>query len=755
MTDQSTHQLIEKRFFNRDLSWLEFNSRVLAQAEDDRVPLLERAKFCAIFASNTDEFFMKRVGLIKRRLANPATRDHVTPDGLTLDALLTRSRDVIMAQTERLTNVWENDLKPSLAEAGIRIMRYNDVSKAARASLDAWYEANVFPVLTPLAVDPSHRFPFISNLSENFGLILTKKGDESQQTFARVKIPGVVSRFIPVPQDPEDGGEPADANTFTFVALDDLIAHNLGRLFPGMTIREVVAFRVTRSAAMTEDDDEIDDMLQHVENELRRRRFAETVRVETPPDAPERVIKFITAQLGLTDNDVYRRSGPLEFADLFELIGLPRPDLKHEYWGPIVPPPLRDLPPLEDADTPAAQFVGKDPDAVEDTIFGRIRRGDILLHHPYDSFKHSVERFIAEAADDPDVLAIKQTIYRTSPDSPFVRSLIRAADNGKNVAALVELRARFDEERNVSFARQLEHAGVHVAYGVLGLKTHCKCSLVVRREREFVPAPTPDNPNATAEREVLRTYAHLGTGNYHPKTAQLYTDLGLLTANESVTSDVVKMFNALTGHAAEQHYQRLLVAPVHMRRQFSELIDREIDHARAGRPARIVAKMNQLEDRKVTSRLYEASAAGVQIQLFIRGFCCLVPGVEGLSENIRVTSVIGRLLEHARIFHFGNGKPDPVDGDFYIGSADWMYRNLNDRVEAATPILDPVAKQRIWGVLDIMSRDGRNAWDLGPDGIYTRRTPDESAEEWAPERVGTFRAMMAETIGTPDQAGVV
>jgi len=715
-----------EEFNNRDLSWLNFNARVLAQAEDDRVPLLERVKFLAIFSSNLDEFYMKRVGLLKRRLAGRGGAEKTTHEGITLDRLEHEIREIVVGLQTRQADCWLNTLVPALAEAGIRIRRYEELDEPTRAWIGEWYEANVFPILTPLAVDPSHRFPFISNLSENFGLLASSPGS-GRRAFARVKIPGVVPRYVPV--------RTGDPDAHEFLPLDDLIANNLSRLFPGLEIRDITPFRVTRSAAMDEEDDDVDDLMEQVEDELRRRRFADAVRIEVPPEASDDVLQFVVTQLGLEDQDVYRRLGPLEYGDLFQIASLPRPDLRESPWRPVVPRALRNLAPLDEGrvrvEPGTTPSEGGGP---TESIFERIRAGDILLHHPYESFEHSVERFISEAADDPAVIAIKQTIYRTSPDSAFVRSLVRAAENGKNVACLVELRARFDEQRNVAFARQLEHAGVHVAYGVLGLKTHCKCSLVIRREQ--------------GEGEAgIRAYAHVGTGNYHPKTAQQYTDLGLLTADPAVTGDVVRIFNSLTGHASEQQYESLVVAPHAMRPWFETAIDREIGHARAGRPARIFAKMNQLEDRAITRRLYEASAAGVEVRLVVRGFCCLRPGIPGLSDNIRVRSVIGRFLEHSRIFHFADGNPDPLEGVFLIGSADWMYRNLSARVEAATPIRDRSARERLWRILDVMWRDRFNAWEVTGDGGHRRLQPDPDAEPDTPEASGTFASLMADAMG--------
>ncbi len=704
-----------EKYFNRDLSWLEFNRRVLDLARDPANPLLERVKFLAIFASNMDEFFMKRVGLLRRRLLHnqSSTRPGTMPPGDVLDAV----RKTVVKMQKAQAKCWSEDLVPALANAGIHILSYTDLAETDRETIDAWYTANVFPVLTPLAVDPGHRFPFISNLSENLGVLLEPAEPtdgtprNADPLFARVKCPDVLPQMVRLDTLDNAPGAPAapkgsKSSDIHLVPLDEIIYNNLDDLFPGLRIRDVLPFRITRSAAVEVDDDEADDLLEQVEEELRMRRFASALRIQVNPDPNRRILQFVMDELGLTDADVYERSGPLAYADLFEIAALDRPDLKDKPWTPVVPARLR---------------------GEETSVFQRIAAGDILVHHPYDSFEHSVERFVAEAAVDPDVLAIKQTLYRTSADSPFVDSLVRAAGEGKQVACLVELRARFDEDRNVTFARQLESAGVHVAYGVVGLKTHCKISLVVRRERHD-------------GRTVIRTYAHIGTGNYHPTTAQLYTDVGLLTADPAITSDVVMLFNALTGHTSTTAYKRLLVAPNTMRRGFEKLIDAEIVNAKKGKPARIVAKMNSLEDRKITDHLYAASQAGVPVTLYVRGFCCLRPGVPGLSDNIRVHSIVGRFLEHSRVFHFANGTEDPLEGTWLIGSADWMYRNLNTRVEAAVPVQDRDARARLQRLIDVMTDDTRNAWDLTPTGGYDRRP---ASGRPAP---GTFVTLMADAL---------
>lgn len=705
-------------FINRDLSWLEFNRRVLAQALDDRTPLLERLKFLAIFASNLDEFFMKRIGLLKSRHRQQILHSPNRPDELPPLQTLHACYDMIREMEDQLAETLLGDLAPPLRQQGIEVLDYDELGKKNRRAVDEWFNSAVFPILTPLAVDPGHRFPFISNLSTNLGLLVEPISPSAhapdEPRFARIKIPAVLPAFVRVDalrSGEDEPDEPTPDAPAQFVPLTQVIINNLGDLFPGMRVLDVLPFRLTRSAAVELDDEDVEDLLEHVEEELRMRRFANAVRIQTPPNPSQRILDFLTAELGLSRDDHFSRPGPLACVDLFEIASIDRPDLKTSPWKPVRPGALADP---------------------EGDIFAKIREHDILVHHPYESFTDSVERFIDTAASDPDVLAIKLTLYRTSKDSPFVDSLIRAAEEGKQVACLVELRARFDEEKNVTFARQLEAAGVHVAYGVLGLKTHSKCSLVVRREK-------------IRGSWGLRSYAHLGTGNYHPKTAQLYTDLGLLTADEQITSDVVRLFNMITGLSSGQHYDQLVVAPDHMRNRFMDLIDNEIDNAKAGRPAHIYAKMNSMEDRMITEKLYEASNAGVQVDLIVRGFCCLRPGVPGLSENIRVRSVIGRFLEHSRIYVFANGSDDPAEHLYYISSADWMYRNLSNRVEAACPILDREAKLRVWEILDVTLRDRRKSWEMSSDGAYARPALPADADPDSPEALGTFETLMRTT----------
>jgi len=700
----------EAIFFNRDVSWLQFNGRVLAQAADESTPLLERVRFLSIFSSNLDEFFMKRVGLLKRHAhSNP---NSPSPDGLTPRKALAAVRGLVTRMQAEQFRIFRELIVPALARADIHLLAYADLSASERQRLDNWYRINVFPALTPLAVDPGHRFPFISNLSDSLGLVLSEgRGEDDPRRFARVKVPGVLQRFVPIPS--KDG-----RRSLRFVPLADLVRNNLDDLFPGMQVHEQAQFRVTRSAGIQRDGpvdrSGPDSLMTSVEEELRQRKFARAVRLEIEPDASPSMQRLLLDKLNLDQQDVYEQPGPMDYTALNEIADLDRPDLRFRPWKSVVPPRLR----------------GADRSG----LFAAIRKQDILVHHPYESFNASVERFITAAAADPDVITIKQTLYRTNRDSPFIETLIRAAEAGKQVACLVELRARFDEGPNVRFARQLEKAGVHVAYGVVGLKTHCKTSLVVRKERSG-----------------LRCYAHIGTGNYNPKTAQLYTDLGLLTCDPAITTDCVSLFNYLTGLAATQSYDQLLVAPFNMRAKFNQLIEREIEHARRARRkgkgpgGRIIAKINSLEDRDITQRLYAASKEGVQITLFVRGFCCLRPGLPGVSENIRVISVVGRFLEHSRVFHFGAGADDPTDGEWYIGSADWMYRNLSNRVEAAVPVREPDARRRLWRLIEVMLADHRRAWDLTPGGEYTQRTVPGDTPADSPVALGTFETLMRDT----------
>jgi polyphosphate kinase len=569
---------------------------------------------------------------------------------------------------------WQEDLEPSLAGEGVHIHNYNKLNDEDRAVADQYFLQHVFPILTPLAVDPGHPFPFISNLSKSLGVMLEHPG-RTDPLWVRIKVPENLPRWVPLP------------TRLHFVPLEQVIAGSLSLLFPGMKVLEWAMFRCTRNADIEMDADDADDLLEMVELELRRRRMAKVVRLELPSNMSQAMRDFIIAGLEVSPQEVYACDGPIDMDDLFALANLDLPNLKFKPWVSLVP----------------TRFNGEDVD-----FFEVIRSGDVLVHHPYESFAATVERFINQATHDPRVLAIKMTLYRTSTDSSFVPALIHAAEAGKQVAVLVEIKARFDEQRNLELAQKLEKAGVHVVYGLVGLKTHTKLAMVVRDE--------PDG---------LRTYCHIGTGNYNSKTAALYTDLGLFTCNTAITDDVIDLFHFLTGRSLKRDYRKLLVAPVSMRDKFLSKIRREIDHAKAGRPARIIAKMNALQDPKIITTLYEASHAGVQIELIIRGFCCLRPQVPGLSENIRIYSILGRFLEHSRIFWFQNAGSHGTGEEYYIGSADWMYRNLDYRVEAVTPVEDPSLRERLKDILDTMLADHGHSWELQPDGAWLRRTnPD-------------------------------
>jgi polyphosphate kinase len=717
------------RLLNRDLSWLEFNRRVLQLAQDERTPLLERVRFLGIFSNNLDEFVQKRIGMLHRRIKDGTSAPEF--DGLKPFELLAALRSTIRELQFQQAECFESSVRPALAAENILLTDFQHLAAEDKRWLRVWFRKYAFPMLTPLAVDPGHRFPFISNLSRNFGVLLTEPGGTGGSSasasggsaaaplFARLKIPSSVAQWIRLPdeQGPGTGAStPRTASRGRFVSVSDIIAANLDDLFPGMQILEILPFRIYRDSETPGEQADIDaDLLELVEQQLKQRRFASPVRLETGPSPSPQIVTHLLDELELSQSDMDERGGTaglLDYTTLFEIAELDRPELKWRKWSPVVPARLS---------------------APKQSIFEAIRQGDILVHHPFESFEHSAQRFIQEASRDPDVLAIKQTIYRTSKDSPFVQSLIRAAEHGKQVAVLVELRARFDEQANVRIAHALEKAGAHVAYGVLGYKTHCKAALVVRREEG-----------------ALRTYVHLGTGNYHPRTAQLYTDLGLFTCDPNICDDAAELFNFLTGRSRLDTYETLLVAPINMKKRVIALIQRETALAESFRRGespvggRIVAKMNAFADSEVADALYAASQAGVQITLFVRGFCCLRPGVAGLSENIRIVSVLGRFLEHSRIFHFGAGKADPLDGDWFIASADWMYRNLCNRVESGTPVLARSGRQKLLHILQVMNSDRRGAWELRSDGSYEKLQPAPDLSPDSPELLGTFETLMRE-----------
>jgi polyphosphate kinase len=666
-----------RRFLNREISWLDFNARVLALAEEERIPLLERVKFLSIFASNLDEFYMVRVAALKRQeAAGLSTR---SADGRLPAEQLAAISNKARPLTLRHAELFDGEILPELARADIRVLRWADLNRQQRETFEAIFEEKVFPILTPLAVDPGHPFPYISNRSLNLAVTVRDPGD-GRTHFARVKVPPLLPRFFTLP---ENG---------CFVPLDDVISANLERLFPGMQILEKHTFRVTRDSELEVDDEGAEDLLEALEAELTRRRFSRAVRLEVEDGMPDKMRQLLMRELQVDGRDLFPLPGLLGLSDLMELHGIDRPDLKDEPFQPVT----------------NRYLVPKDDSPVD--VFSVLRSRDLLLHHPYESFTTSVHRFIEQAAADPNVLAIKQTLYRTSGESPIVDALIEAAEGGKQVVVLVEIKARFDEIANINWARTLERAGCHVVYGLVGLKTHAKLCMIVRRERDR-----------------LRRYVHIGTGNYNPATARIYEDLGLLTADETLGADVAALFNFLTGYSRQSSYRSLIVAPYELRNRIVEMIEREAELASRGEPARVMIKLNHLVDEAVIDALYAASQAGVKIDLQIRGICAARPGVEGLSESMRVRSVLGRFLEHSRVFYFMNGG----DEEILIGSADMMHRNLDRRVEALARVKAPELRERLKEILEqafsadcsAWVLDGEGGWQMNDEGLGGKESP--------------------------------
>jgi polyphosphate kinase len=666
------------RFLDRELSWLAFNQRVLELAEDPSLPLLERANFLAIFASNLDEFFMVRVAGLKRRIAT----------GIAVPTNIGRAPlDVLADIGARAHELQERharafrDLKPALDEAGIHVENWSDLDDRDRAALDEIFSTQIFPVLMPLAVDPAHPFPYISGLSLNLS-IRVRNPRNGKEEFARLKMPTNLPRFVKLPDD--------DRGLLRFIPLEDLISNHLEELFPGMEVLEHHEFRVTRNEDVEVEEDDAENLLTALEKELQRRRFGPPIRLEITDDMDEVTLGLLMSELQITKQEVYRLPAPLDLSGLFEVTRIDRPALKYPRHVPATSVNLLPTEPTERPD-----------------VFASISRGDILLHHPYESFATSVQAFLEQAATDPNVLAIKQTLYRTSGDSPIVEALIDAAEAGKAVLALVEIKARFDEQANIGWARKLEKAGVHVVYGLVGLKTHSKLALVIRQEGGR-----------------LKHYSHIGTGNYNPKTSRIYEDLGLLTDDDTVGKDLTRLFNELSGYAIEKKFKRLLVAPRYLRKGLLKHIAQEAEHARAGKPARIRIKVNSMVDEQIIDGLYRASQAGVKVDVWVRGICSLTPGVEGLSENIRVRSILGRYLEHSRIFRFDN------DGDpqVFIGSADMMHRNLDRRVEALVRLVAPAHLTELEELFDLAMSDATSSWWLESSGDWTRHDRDDSGD---------------------------
>ncbi|MCR9133022.1 MAG: polyphosphate kinase 1 [bacterium] len=658
-------------FFNYELSWLKFNERVLAEAQNEKNKILERVKFIGIVCSNLDEYFQKRVGGLKRQIH--AGVKSLSVDGMTAHDQLEAVRQVVKKMIEDYRTCFFDDLKPELEKIGICIQNYDELTDHQKSIADKFFLKDIYPIVTPLAVDESHPFPFISNHSLSFAVEL-RNPQTKENSFARIKIPSNRKRFVQVFRR---------GSKVVLVPIEDIIRQKMESFFPGMEILSAHLFRVTRNASLERNEEEADDLLEVIEDELRERKFASIVRLELEKSMPEHIKKYLYKNLNVTKKDVYEMEGMIGLVSSFEIASISGfSSYKIKNWSPVLHPALSH--PL-DEDPPS--------------MFDVIKKHEFMVHHPYHSFELSTQRFIEEAASDPKVLAIKQTLYRTSKDSPLMHALMRAAESGKQVAVLVEIKARFDEEQNIQWAQQLDNYGVHVAYGIPGLKIHTKLTMVVREEEDG-----------------LKTYCHIGTGNYHPGTAQLYEDLGVFTCDEVLASDVTDVFNLLTGYAPGQTFEKLIVAPKHMRPQMEAMVDFETNEAKAGRPSRIIAKMNSLEDPRIIQKLYEASQAGVEIDLIVRGVCRLIPGKENLSENIRVYSVIGRFLEHSRIFYFHHAG----EHIYALGSADWMHRNLDNRVEAVLKVEKAELKKYLQFLLSIYLKDNQQRWVLNTDGSYQR-----------------------------------
>jgi polyphosphate kinase len=668
-------------WIDRDLSWLDFNERVLAEALDDRTPLLERAKFLAIVTSNLDEFFMKRVAVL-RKGTTPGQRE-----------LLGKVRERVEESLEQQAVCFKGTIVPELAKRGVHLRKWDELTDAQQQEAGAYFDSEISPALTPLVFDPAHPFPFLSNLSTSLAFLL-EDPQKGVTSYARVKVPAVLKQWIALESEVPAGQK-------LFVTLYEVIRGNVSKLYGGMKLTGTTLFRLTRDAEVEIDDESDEALRDQVTEQVRLRRYEPVVRLEFAEGSDDSIREMLRERFGLSQGDIYEANGELDYTSLFQIASLPIPALRDPSWNPVTPVAIENSP----------------------NIFAAIRAGDILVHHPYESFEASVEQFIAAAAQDAETVAIKMTAYRIGDDTPFVRSLVKAAESGKQVACVIELKARFDEERNLHWSAELERAGAHVTFGVQGLKTHGKVALVVRKESSG-----------------LRSYVHIGTGNYHARTARLYADLGLFTCNPAITRDVVNLFHFLTGHSQAPVCPNLLVAPVSMRPRLIELIRREIANKNANLPARIIAKMNQLEDPEIIDALCDAASAGVPVDLIIRGFCCLRPGVAGRTEGLRVRSIIGRYLEHSRIFYFAAALENPLQGDFFIGSADWMYRNLSKRVEVVTPVIARDAKEKLWEILDIFMRDRRQAWMLQKDGTYSRMEPGDYKD--GPEVLGSQATLM-------------
>ncbi len=696
-------------YLNRELSELAFQRRVLNEVLDERNPLLERIRFLAIVTKNLDEFFMKRIGGLKQQIDAGVTEPAV--DGRTPREQWEAVHEAAGPMFERQASCYRDVLRPALAEAGIEIADYDDLTETQERKMRSYFEESVLPTLTPLSFDPAHPFPFISNRSLSLA-VLTRKRGETDPTFTRVKIPQNRPRLVEV----ETRGRGR-----RFVLLEEVVRANLDLLLPNVDIVDTALFRLTRNAEVRRNEEVAEDLIEAIQEVLEQRRFASAVRMELEAGAPDAIRDLLMEELDLVEREVYDLEGPIDYREFMDLTDHDRPELKLDDWSPLPHPRL-----------PVDGGLPESADNHDETVFDAIRRDDILLHHPYHSFTDTVQRFLDKAANDPDVLAIKAAIYRTASDSKVIQSLIDAADNGKQVAVMVELKARFDEQNNLEWIRTLEEEGIHVAYGTVGLKTHTKTALVVREEDDGV-----------------QLYSHVATGNYHSETAKGYVDLGLLTADRDIGQDLVKVFNFFTGPSLDEEFRKLLISPVTMRERLTAMVRREADHAREGRRARIVVKSNALEDPGMVEELYRASMAGVDIDLVIRDICRLRPGIEGLSDTVDVYSIVDRFLEHSRIFYFENAG----DPEYYLGSADWMTRNLDNRVEAVAPVDDPAIREQLRFILELCLRDNRSAWRMNSDGTYDQRVPEENEPT-----VNTQDILMACTRAaheTGDDRGIV
>ncbi len=685
---EQTYRFDPVHFFNRELSWLEFNSRVLNEGIDSKVPLLERLRFLSIYTSNLDEFVMKRVGGLKGQLESEFR--NISVDGLTPKQQLEMIREKMISDNSKQEEVFF-EIKTELKNHSIALLNWSDLDAKEKTYCEKYFEKNIFPILTPLSVDPGKPFPFISNLSYSFGLFL-ENPISKERIFSRVKIPETIHRWIKLPAE--------SPSKYRYINTSEIILNHLDRLYHGVKIIDVMPFRVTRNADWEHDDEDTEDLLELVEESINYRRLQEPIRLECLKEhLNEQMLNYLMDELDLKEEDIYYYKKNMDYLSLDSLCELDFPRLKYSEWRPVTK-----------------------PDFMYGSLFEKIKEKDILVHHPYENFKSSVEKFITDASTDPKVLSIKMTLYRTEEKSPFIAALINAAENGIQVVCLIELKARFDEKRNIYWAKKMEEAGVHVVYGVMGLKTHSKIAMVIRQEQN----------------EGLKRYVHIGTGNYNSKTAKLYTDLGLFTTNSQITQEISHVFNYLTGTCLKMNYEHLLVSPVNAKSSFLAMIQEQIKLVKNGKKASIVAKMNSLEDAVITEALYEASQAGVEIVLIVRGFCGLRPGVKNLSENIKVISVIGRFLEHSRIYYFSEGAQKPLEGKFYIGSADWMHRNMHARVEVLTPIYAQEIKNEIADFLEIIIADEAKAWDLKSDGTYVQRNKKIESD--------THKVMMKKTI---------